>query len=127
MEALKIADKIGRRPRWRLVIQIAAAGYEIFKSEREARKAQLESARQHSAWLPEIMGHADKIAANARVKLWAIIDPPLNEFLSEIQTAQDEILNAEQARGEAGVEIRAIAGEADRLSAETAEGTPTDR
>lgn len=120
-EAVKIADKIGKAAKiGGFVIQIAAAGYEVWQNEREARRAEIESERQHAAFVTEIMGHADRITADARERLWGIIDPPLNEFLAEIQAAEDEILNADQARGDAAVELRAIAGEADRLLSESA-------
>jgi hypothetical protein len=115
-QALKIADKIGKTAKvGGFVIQIGLAGYEVLKNEREARQAQIESDRQHSALVTEIMGHADKIATSARQKLWAIVDPPMDELLTDLQVAQDLILSADQARGEAGIELRAIATEADRL------------
>lgn len=121
-EAVKIADKIGKAAKvGGFVIQIGTAGYEVWKNEREARKAQIESERQHAAFVTEIMGHADKISADAREQLWAIIDPPMDEFLAEIQAAQDEILSADQARSEAVYELRAIATEADRLLTESSE------
>lgn len=115
-EAIKIADKIGKFVKWGGVfIQVAGAGYEVFRDEREARKAQVESERRHSAFVTEIMGHADKIAADARRQLRAIIDPPLDQFVTEIAAAQAEILGADRARGDASAELRAIAADADSL------------
>lgn len=120
-EALKIADKIGKAVKYGgFAIQIGAAGYEVWKNEREVRRAQIESERQHAAFVTEIMGNADKIAADARNMLWQVIDPPLDAFLSEIQAAQDEILSADRARGDAANELRAIAAEADSLLAASA-------
>lgn len=120
-QALKIADKIGKAAKvGGFLIQAGAAGYEVWKSEREARAAQIESERQHAALVTEIMSHADAIAVDARQKLSAIIDPPLDEFLAHIRAAQDEILSADQARGEASTELRAISTEADRLLSQSA-------
>lgn len=119
-EAIKIADKIGKAAKWGGVfLQVANAGYEVWRNEREARKAQLESERQHSAFVTEIMGHADRIAADARRQLRAIIDPPLDKFVAEIDTAQAEILGADRARGDASTELQTIAAEADLLLAQT--------
>ena len=60
-EAVKIADKIGKAAKvGGFVIQIGGAGYEVWRNEREARKAQVESERQHAAFVTEIMGHADE-------------------------------------------------------------------
>lgn len=119
-QALKIADKIGKAAKvGGFVISAGTAGYEVWKNEREARAAQIQSERQHSALVTEIMGHADKIASDARRELAAIIDPPLDKLLEEIRVAQDEILNAEVARDTASDELRAIAYEADRLLSES--------
>lgn len=119
-EAIKIADKIGKAVKWGGVfLQVAAAGYEVWRNEREARKELRESERQHSAFVTEIMGHADRIAVEARKQLAAIIDPPLEQFLAEIDAAQAEILGADHARGAASSELEAIAAEADRLLAES--------
>ncbi|MBX3077961.1 MAG: 50S ribosome-binding GTPase [Cryobacterium sp.] len=121
-QALKIADKIGKAAKvGGFVIQVGVAGYDVWKNEREARNAQIESERQHAALVTEIMGHADVIAANARQQLWAIIDPPMDEFIAEIQAAQDEILSADQARDETATELRAITIEADQLLAQSSE------
>jgi hypothetical protein len=118
--ALKIADKIGKAAKiGGFAIQIGLAGYEVWKDEREARKTQIESERQHAAFVTEIMGHADKIAADARRQLWEIIDPPMDAFLAKIDAAQAEILGADLARGIAARELSAIASEADRLLAES--------
>ncbi len=118
-EAIKIADKIGKAVKWGGVfLQVAAAGYEVWRNEREARKELRESERQHSAFVTEIMGHADRIAAEARRQLGAIIDPPLEQFLAEIDAAQAEILGADRARGAASNELEAIAAEADQLLAD---------
>lgn len=123
-QAIKIADKIGKVAKvGGFVIQAGTAGYEVWKNEREARAAQIQSERQHSALVTEIMGHADKIASDARRELSAIVDPPLDQLLDEIRVAQDEILSAENARGTAADELRAIAAEADRLLSETSEGS----
>lgn len=65
------------------------------------------------------MGHADRIAADARKQLWAIINPPLNQFVVDIEAAQSEILAADRVRGDASAELQAIAAEADHLLAET--------
>ena len=122
-EALKIADKIGKAAKvGGFAIQAGLAGYEVWKDEREARKAQIESERQHAAFVTEIMGHADKIAANARKQLWDAIDPPMDAFLAEIQAAQDEILGADLVRGAAARELTAIASQADILLAESPSG-----
>lgn len=119
-EAIKIADKIGKAVKWGGVfLQVATAGYEVWRNEREARKALQESERQHSAFVTEIMGHADKIATDARGQLWAIIDPPLDHFLADIEAAQSEILGADCARGDASAELQAIADEADQLLTDT--------
>lgn len=119
-EAVKIANKIGKAAKiGGFAIQVGSAGYDVWKNEREARRALVESERQHAAFVTEIMGHADMIAADARSRLWAILDPPMDQFLAEIQTAQDEILGADQARAEAALELDAIASETDRLLAES--------
>lgn len=119
-QALKIADKIGKAAKvGGFVISAGTAGYEVWKSEREARAAQIQSERQHSALVTEIMGHADKIASDARRELAAIIDPSLDQLQAEIRVAQDEILNAEATRGSASDELRGIADEADRLLSES--------
>lgn len=119
-QALKIADKIGKAAKvGGFVISAGTAGYEVWKNEREARAAQIQSERQHSALVTEIMGHADKIAYEARRELATIIDPPLDDLLDEIRAAQDEILSADQARTSAADELRAIADEADRLLSES--------
>lgn len=123
-QAIKIADKIGKAAKvGGFLIQAGTAGYEVWKNEREARAAQIQSERQHSALVTEIMGHADKIASDARRELSAIIDPPLDRLLNEIRVAQDEILSAENARGSAADELRAIVTEADRLLSESSEGS----
>jgi len=115
-QALKIADKIGKAAKvGGFVISAGTAGYEVWKNEREARAAQIQSERQHSALVTEIMGHADKIASDARRELAAIIDPPLDKLLDEIRVSQDQILNAETTRASAAGELREIATEADRL------------
>ncbi|WP_292774316.1 MULTISPECIES: dynamin family protein [Microbacterium] len=122
-QAIKIADKIGKAAKvGGFLIQAGTAGYEVWKNEHEARTAQIQSERQHSALVTEIMGHADKIASDARRELSAIIDPRLDQLLDEIRAAQDEILNAEHARGAAADELRAIAAEADRLLSEGSDG-----
>lgn len=119
-QALKIADKIGKAAKiGGFVISAGTAGYEVWKSEREARAAQIQSERQHSALVTEIMGYADKIASDARRELSSIIDPPLDNLLDEIRVAQDEILSAENTRTTAADELRAIATEADRLLSES--------
>jgi hypothetical protein len=119
-EALKIADQVGKFAKFGgFAIQVGAAGYEVWKNERDARNAQREGERQHSAFVTEIMGHADKIAAEVRTQLWSIADPPMNEFLAELQAAQDEILGADEAREVAQLELRAIATETDRLLRES--------
>ncbi len=115
-EAIKIADKVGKAVKWGGVfVQVAASGYEVWRDERETRKELRESERQHSAFVTEIMGHADRIASDARKKLHSIIDPPLEEFLAQIDAAQAEILGADQVRNAASAELKAIAAEADRL------------
>ncbi len=115
-QALKIADKIGKAAKvGGFVISAGTAGYEVWKNEREARAAQIQGERQRSALVTEIMGHADKIASDARRELAAIVDPPLDELLDEIRAAQDEILSADNARTSAADELRAIADEANRL------------
>jgi len=115
---VKIADKIGRAAKvGGFLIQVGGAGYEVWQNEREARRAQMENERRHSAFVTEIMGHADKIAADARRQLWSIIDPPLDAFLVEVQTAQDQIIGADRSRADAAEELDAIASEADRLLA----------
>jgi hypothetical protein len=43
----------------------------------------------------------------------------MNEFLAELQAAQDEILGADEAREVAQLELRAIATETDRLLRES--------
>ncbi|WP_327029287.1 50S ribosome-binding GTPase [Micromonospora sp. NBC_01740] len=122
-EALKVADNIGKAAKiGGFAIQIGLAGYEVWKGEREVRRAQLESERQHAAFVTEIMGHADKIAADARRQLWEIIDPPMDVFLAGVEAAQDEVLGADLARGNAARELSAIASEADRLLAESSGG-----
>jgi len=119
-QALKIADKIGKAAKiGGFVISAGTAGYEVWKNEREARAAQIQSERQHSALVTEIMGYADKIASDARRELSSIIDPPLDNLLDEIRVAQDEILSAENTRTTAADELRAIATEADRLLSES--------
>lgn len=119
-EAVKIADKVGKAVKWGGVfIQVAASGYEVWRDEREMRLQLRESERQHSAFVTEIMGHADKIASEARMQLHSIIDPPLEEFLAQVDAAQAEILSAEHTRSKASEELKAIASEADRLLAET--------
>jgi hypothetical protein len=115
-EALKIADGIGKAAKiGGFAVQIGLTGYEVWKGEREARKAQIEGERQHAALVTEIMGRADEITAGARRQLWEIIDPPINAFLTEVQAAQDEIIGADRARGSAARELDAIASEADQL------------
>lgn len=117
-QALKIADKIGKAAKvGGFVLQAGIAGYEVWNSEREARQAQRDSERQHSALTTEIMGHADAIAADARRQLWTIIDPPMRAVLSDLRDAQDLIVNADRARVDATNELRAIAEEADLLLA----------
>lgn len=119
-QALKIADKVGKAAKvGGFVISAGTAGYEVWKNEREARAAQIQSERQHSALVTEIMGHADKIASDARRELAAIIDPSLDQLQAEIRVTQDEILNAEATRGSASDELREIADEADRLLSES--------
>ncbi|MGK5682362.1 GTPase [Actinoplanes sp. URMC 104] len=119
-EALKLADRIGKAAKiGGFAIQIGLTGYEVWRGEREARTAQLQDERRHATFVTEIMGHADKIAADARRQLWQIIDPPMDAFLAEIQAAQDEILGADLARGTAARELSAIASEADRLLTES--------
>ncbi len=74
-EALKLADRIGKAAKiGGFAIQIGLTGYEVWRGEREARTAQLQDERRHAAFVTEIMGHADKIAADARRQLWQIID-----------------------------------------------------
>lgn len=115
-EAIKVADKIGKAVKWgSAFLQVATAGYEVWRNEQEARRAQVESERQHSAFVTEIMGHADTIAAEARHQLWAIVNPPLDEFVAEIVGAQEDILRADRSRSVASDELQAIAAEADRL------------
>ncbi len=115
-QALKIADKIGKAAKvGGFVISAGTAGYEVWKNEREARAAQVQSERQHSALVTEIMGHADTIASDARHELATIIDPPLDKLLDEIRVSQEQILNAERTRTSTAGELRAIAAEADRL------------
>jgi hypothetical protein len=117
-EAVKIADKIGKAAKvGGFLVQFGGSVYEVWQNEREARNAQVESERQHAAFVTEIMGHADKIAADARRQLWSIIDPPLDAFLAEVQAAQDEIIGADKSRADAAKELGAIASEADRLLA----------
>lgn len=121
-QALKIADKIGKAAKvGGFVLSAGTAGLEVWKNEREARAAQFQSERQHSALVTEIMGHADKIASDARRELSSIVDPPLDDLVDEIRLAQDQILSAETGRGSAADELRAIADEADRLLAESSE------
>jgi hypothetical protein len=121
-EALKIADGIGKAAKiGGFALQIGLSGYEVWRVEREARQAQLESERRHAAFITEIMGHADRIAADARRQLWEIIDPPMNDFLTAAQTTQEEILGADVARTGATRELQAIASEADRLLTESAQ------
>lgn len=122
-QALKIADKIGKAAKiGGFAISAGTAGYEVWKNEREARAAQIQSERQHSALVTEIMGYADKIASDARRELSSIIDPPLDNLLDEIRVAQNEILSAENSRSSAADELRAIATEADRLLSLSAVG-----
>lgn len=117
-EAVKIADKIGKAAKvGGFLVQMGGAGYDVWQNERDARKAQVESERQHSAFVTEIMGHADKIAADARRQLWSVIDPPLDAFLVEVQAAQDQIIGADTSRADAARELDSIASEADRLLA----------
>lgn len=98
-EAVKIADKIGKIAKvGGFAIQVGLAGYEVWKDERTVRAAQIESERQHAAFVTEIMGHADKIAADARLQLSATIDPPIDAFIATIQAAQAEVLGADRAR-----------------------------
>ena len=121
-EAVKIADKIGKAAKiGGFVLQIGLAGYEVYRGEREARNAQLESERQHAAFVTEIMGHAGKITSDARIQLAEVVDPPLDAFLAKDQEIQDEILGAEAMRGESGRELNAISSEADRLLSESSE------
>lgn len=123
-EALKIADKIGKAAKiGGFVIQLGLAGHEVWQNEREARKAQIESERQHAVLTTEIMGHADKIAADARQQLWEAIDPSMEEFLAGVRDAQDDLLHSDQTRGAAARELSAIASEADRLLAESSTWT----
>lgn len=70
------------------------------------------------------MGHADKIASDARRELAAIIDPPLNKLLDEIRASQDQILNTESTRTSAAGELQEIATEADRLLSLSADVAP---
>lgn len=115
-QAIKIADKIGKAAKaGGFLIQAGTAAYQVWKNEHEARTAQIQSERQHSALVTEIMGHADKIASDARRELAAIIDPRLDQLLDEIRVAQDEILNAEQARAAASNALQMIAAEVDHL------------
>ncbi|NRQ50406.1 GTPase [Aeromicrobium stalagmiti] len=115
-EAVKIADKVGKAAKvGGFVIQIGGAGYDVWKNERDAHRAQIESERQHSAFVTEMMGYADRIAADARNQLWSIVDPPLDAFLAEVTSAQDQIIRSEGVRNDAVAELDAIAGEADRL------------
>lgn len=124
-QAVKIADKIGKAAKvGGFVISAGTAGYEVWKNEREARAAQIQSERQHSALVTEIMGHADKIASDARRELAAIIDPPLNKLLDEIRASQDQILNTESTRTSAAGELQEIATEADRLLSLSADVAP---
>ncbi|MBH0009572.1 GTPase [Salinibacterium sp. SWN1162] len=117
-EALKVADKIGKAAKFGgFAIQIGFAGYEVLKDDRAARSAQIESERQHSAFVTEIMGLAEKIAADAREQLWEMITPPMDAFISDIQATQDEILGASESRGTASRELGLIASEADSLLA----------
>jgi GTPase SAR1 family protein len=117
-EALKVANKIGQAAKFGgFAIQIGFAGYEVWKDDREARNAQIDSERQHSAFVTEIMGLADKIAADAREQLWEMINPPMDAFISDIQATQDEILGASASRGTAARELGLIASEADALLA----------
>jgi hypothetical protein len=121
-EAVKIADKIGKIAKvGGFAIQVGLAGYEVWRDERAVRAAQIESERQHAAFVTEIMGHADKIAAEAREQISATIDPPIDAFIAEIQAAQDEILGADRARATSARELSTIASEADRLLAENSE------
>lgn len=120
-EAVKIADQIGKAVKiGGFAIQAGLAGYEVLSNEREAHRAQLESERRHTAFVTEIMGHADRIADDARHQLWQAVDPPLDAFLAENQAAQTALLDAAQTRGTATTELRAIIAEADRLLTETA-------
>jgi hypothetical protein len=121
-EAVKIADKIGKAAKiGGFVLQIGLAGYEVYRGERDARSAQLESERQHAAFVTEIMGHASKITSEARIQLAGAVDPPLNAFLAKDQEIQNEILGADVLRGEAGRELVAISAEADRLLLESSD------
>lgn len=117
-EAIKIADKIGKFAKvGGVAIQVGAAGYEVWKNDRDAYAAQISRERQHSALVTEIMGHADKIAAEARQQLSQIVDPAFDAVVAQIRADQDNILNAEQATNSATEELRQIAAEADRLQA----------
>ena len=115
-EAVKTANTIGKFLKiGGFVIQIGAAGYEVWRTEREEREALRESERLHSAFVTELMGYADRISSDARTKLGEIIDPPMTDFLTDIEAAQDEILQADDTRSQALAELRAISAEADAL------------
>lgn len=117
-QAIKIADKIGKAAKFGgAMIQVGAAGYEVLKNERDANTAQIAREEQYSALVTEIMGHADKIAAEARQQLSQIVDPELDAIVTQIRADQDNILNAEQATSSATAELCQIAAEADRLQA----------
>lgn len=117
-QAVKIANTIGKAARVAgFAIQAGSAIHDVYANEREARRVQLESERLHRAFVTEIMGHADEIAADARRSLWESIDPPMNEFLAEVTARQEAILRGENIRIGSAAEIDAIAREAERLLA----------
>jgi hypothetical protein len=91
----------------------------VWQNEREARKEQIESERQHAVLTTDNMGHADKIAADARQQLWKAIYPSMEEFLAGVCEAQGETLQSSHTRGAAAGELSAIASEADRLLVES--------
>ncbi len=127
-EAVKIADKIGKAVKVAgFVVQIGSAGYEIWRDEREARRTQVAGDRQHAAFVTEIMGHADRISANARSQLASVVDPRMEALIDGIRAAQESIIGADEARSDAGREIAAISAEADRLLAESSDLSAVER
>ena len=113
-QAVKIANLIGKAAKAAgFLIKIATEVKDVLDNERAAHREQIAAERRHAAFVTEIMGHADQIAADARRQLNGIVHPAMNEFLANVDVLQERILEAGTDRDARSTELTEIARAAD--------------
>lgn len=127
-QAVKIANVIGKAAKAAgFAITVGMSAYEVLGNERAAHRDQIEAERRHTAFVTEIMGYADQIAADARRQLAEIVDPPMDEFLAHIDGIRDRIVESHEQRDARSYELIIIAREADRLLELSSQPSVIDR